>query len=58
MSFADKCPHCEHAKEDVKCCFCNEYVHRSGTIVFHADVPIIIHNVDVEPENEYPQTTE
>lgn len=24
MSFADKCPHCEHYQEGLPCCFCEK----------------------------------
>ena len=54
MSFEEKCPHCEHASGETKCCFCQKYVLVSGNIEFtHPDKKIIVTDVDVVPENPY-----
>lgn len=46
MSFYEKCQHCEHAGTHTRCCFCHDYILRSGNVIFRSsDKPIVVHDV-------------
>lgn len=50
--FREKCSHCDHAAEQTPCCFCSDYIHRSGNVIMRASVPIVIHDVTPEADDE------